>query len=46
MLRRKINFYIGALVITVCGAFATLLITKTAGEAGSYDYTSLSEEVR
>ena len=39
MLKRQINFYMGALLITVVGAVATIVITRTAAEADSFVYT-------
>lgn len=38
MLRRKINFSIGALIITVVGAGASLIIINTAAQADQFGY--------
>jgi hypothetical protein len=37
-MKRPINFYIGALLITIVGAVATIAITKVAAKADSYVY--------
>lgn len=39
MLKRQINIYIGALLITVIGACATFTITRVAAETHSFVYT-------
>jgi hypothetical protein len=40
-MHRQVNFYIGALMITVCGAVATLAITRTAAEVESLASTEI-----
>ena len=37
-MHRAVNFYIGALLITVVGAIATQLIVRTASEAEAVGY--------
>lgn len=36
---RQVNFYISALLITVVGTLATVVITRTASEADAFGYT-------
>jgi hypothetical protein len=45
MLNRRINFYMGAFLITVIGAAATLTITRVAAEADSYGYADPNFEL-
>ena len=39
MLKRQVNFYMGALLITVVGAAATLAIVRTAAQVDAFVYT-------
>jgi hypothetical protein len=46
MHKRQINFYIAALLITLTGSLATLVIVKTAFDAELAPYTSLETPLK